>query len=201
MFTGFGVAWFDYDNDGWLDLFTANGAVTKMPSLRGQPFPFHQRNQLFHNEVGQSFREIKPAFVPALQLSEVSRAAAFGDIDNDGDVDCVVTNNNGLARLLLNESISRNHWVAFVLRSKNNRSEFGSIIIVQAKGQIPLRRRVQTDGSYLSASDSRVFFGLGKAETLDSVIVLWPDRSRESFARVRLNQLNVLQQGQGKVLP
>ncbi|MGH9855798.1 MAG: FG-GAP repeat domain-containing protein, partial [Blastocatellia bacterium] len=93
--TGFGVAWFDYDNDGWLDLCAANGGVTLLPTLRGQPYPFHQRNQLFHNEGGRSFREMTNSAGPALQLSEVSRAAVFGDIDNDGDVDVLVTNNNG----------------------------------------------------------------------------------------------------------
>ncbi|MGH9834812.1 MAG: FG-GAP repeat domain-containing protein, partial [Blastocatellia bacterium] len=109
--TGFGVAWFDYDNDGWLDLCAANGGVTLLPTLRGQPYPFHQRNQLFHNEGGRSFREMTNSAGPALQLSEVSRAAAFGDIDNDGDIDILVTNNNGPVRLLLNQAAARSHWL------------------------------------------------------------------------------------------
>ena len=198
MFTGFGVAWLDFDNDGWLDLFTANGAVTKMPSLRGQPFPFQQRNQLFRNEAGQTLREINAANHLALQLSEVSRAAAFGDVDNDGDVDILVANNNGLARLLLNENATRNHWLQLKLVGKqDNRQALGAKIIVQAKGQPPLLRRVHTDGSYLSASDPRVHFGLGNATVLESVMVEWPNGMRETFPSVKLDAMNVLQQGTG----
>ena len=198
MSTGFGVAWFDYDNDSWLDLFAANGAVTIMPALRGQPYPFQQRNQLFHNEAGKTLREINPANNPALQLAEVSRAAAFGDLDNDGDVDIVVANNNGLARLLLNENVTRNHWVAVELRGKqDNRQALGANVIVQAKGQPPLHRRVHTDGSYLSANDPRVHFGLGKATALESVIVEWPNGMRETFPDVKLDAMQMLQQGTG----
>jgi enediyne biosynthesis protein E4 len=196
--TGFGVAWFDYDNDGWLDLFAANGAVTKMPSLRGQPFPFQQRNQLFHNEAGKTMREISAANSPALQLAEISRAAAFGDVDNDGDTDIVVANNNGLARLLLNENPTRNHWLQLKLIGKqDNRQAIGAKIIVQAKGHPPLHRRVHTDGSYLSANDPRVHFGFGKATVIESVIVTWPNGTRENFANVKLDALNVLEQGTG----
>ncbi len=198
MSTGFGVGWFDYDNDGWLDLFAVNGAVTIMPALRGQPFPFHQRNQLFHNEAGKTLREISPANIPALQLSEVSRAAAFGDLDNDGDVDCVVANNNGLARLLLNENALRNHWLQLKLVGKqDNRQALGAKVLVQVKGQPPLHRRVHTDGSYLSANDPRVHFGLGKAAAIETVMVEWPNGTRESFSPVRLDALKVLQQGTG----
>ncbi len=83
-YTGFGVEWFDYDNDGYLDLFVANGAVTILETLRGSRYPFHQRNQLFRNE-GEGKKLVETSAGPAFQLSEVSRGAAFGDIDNDGD--------------------------------------------------------------------------------------------------------------------
>ncbi len=198
MSTGFGIGWLDYDNDGWLDLFAANGAVTKMPSLRGQPFPFQQRNQLFHNEAGKTMKEISSANLPALQLAEVSRAAAFGDVDNDGDVDILVANNNGLARLLLNENATQQHWLQLKLIGKqDNRQALGAKVMVQVTGQPPLLRRVHTDGSYLSANDPRVHFGLGKASALETVLVEWPNGTKESFSSVKLDRLNVLQQGTG----
>ena len=110
-YTGFGTQWFDYDNDGYLDLFVANGAVFMVPSLQGEPYPYHQKNQLFRNQGNARFRETSAAAGSAFDLSEVSRGAAFGDIDNDGDIDIVVANNNGPARLLRNETGSRQHWL------------------------------------------------------------------------------------------
>ncbi|HZS07455.1 MAG TPA: CRTAC1 family protein [Blastocatellia bacterium] len=197
--TGFGVAWFDYDNDGWLDLFAANGAVTLLPALRGQPYPFHQKNQLFHNEAGKSFREVSVAAGPALQLSEVSRAAAFGDIDNDGDIDIVVTNNNGPARLLLNQAAQRNHWLQVKLWGvKDNRDGIGARVGVIRKGQPTLWRRVHTDGSYLSASDARVHFGLGADPKIDGVAVQWPNGAKETWVDVKADSFVTLRQGAGK---
>jgi hypothetical protein len=105
-FTGFGTKWLDFDHDGLLDLFIANGAVNILEKLRGEPFPFHQRKQLLHHESDGRFRDVTADAGEAMQRSEVSRGAAFGDIDNDGDVDILVTNNNGPARLLLNETIA-----------------------------------------------------------------------------------------------
>ncbi len=110
-FTGFGTDWFDYDNDGWLDLFIANGAVNIVEAQRGEKFPFRMRNQLFRNTGAGRFEETSKAGGPAFDRAEIGRGAAFGDIDNDGDVDVVVTNNNGPVRLLLNQAGARNHWL------------------------------------------------------------------------------------------
>ena len=99
-FTGFGTDWFDYDNDGWPDLFIANGAVNIVEAQRGQPSPFRMTNQLFHNLEGRRFEDASALGGPVFARAEISRGAAFGDIDNDGDVDIVFTNNNGPVRLL-----------------------------------------------------------------------------------------------------
>ena len=204
MSTGFGVSWFDYDNDGWLDLFAANGAVTLMSSLRGQPYPFYQRNQLFHNEVGRqagqrTFREITTEAGAALQLSEVSRAAAFGDVDNDGDVDVLVANNNGLARLMLNQNTTKQHWLQVKLTGvKDNRDGIGARVAVIRKTGT-LWRQVHTDGSYLAANDPRVHFGLGKDAAIEGVGVVWPNGTRELWTNVKVDSLNQLKQGTGKV--
>ena len=103
-FTGFGTDWFDYDNDGWLDLFVANGAVNIVEAQRGQPTPFRMKNQLFRNSGKGRFEETSAIAGPVFARAEISRAAAFGDVDNDGDVDILVTNNGGPVRLLINQS-------------------------------------------------------------------------------------------------
>ena len=195
VFTGFGVNWFDYDNDSWMDLFFANGSVTLQPLLAGQPFPYHLRNQIFHNENGQSFKEIAPENSPALKLSEVSRGAAFGDIDNDGDIDCVVTNNSGFARLMRNENQNKNHWISFQLIGKqDNRQAIGAKIELKIDAKNSLYQRVHSDGSYLSANDSRVHFGLGQANSVEAVQVTWTNGKKESFSTLKIDSLNILQQ-------
>lgn len=198
--TGFGVGWFDYDNDGYLDLFAANGAVTLLPALRGKSYPFHQKNQLFHNEgERKAFRETTAEAGPALQLSEVSRGAAFGDVDNDGDVDVLVTNNNGPVRLLLNENQTNYHWLTIRLEAvQGNRYGIGARIEVLRKNMPPLWRTVRTNGSYLSASDVRTHFGLGPRAPLDSVIVHWPNKQKEIWNDVRPNTTVTLRQNTGK---
>ncbi len=196
-YTGFGVHWFDYDNDGRPDLFIADGAVTIVESLRGTPYPYHQRNLLLHNE-GTRFRETSSEAGPAFQLSEVGRGAAFGDIDNDGRIDIVVVNNNGPARLLLNETTPKGHWLDIRLQGvKCNRDGIGARVALLREGQKPLWGRAHTDGSYLSASDIRVHFGLGQNPEAQ-VLVEWPDGSKEKWDRVRADSLIMLRQGTGK---
>ena len=195
-YTGFGVQWFDYDNDGRPDLFIANGAVTIVETLRGTPYPYHQKNLLFHNE-GSRFRETSGQAGAPFQLSEVGRGAAFGDIDNDGRIDIVVTNNNGPVRLLRNETASSNHWLEIRLQGvKGNRDGIGAKVAVLRQSQPALWQRAHTDGSYLSASDTRVHFGLGQAFDFQ-VVVEWPDGSKEKWTNVRADSLVTLRQGTG----
>ena len=175
-FTGFGTSFFDYDNDGWLDLLIVNGAVQLLPQK--QPFPLGQPNQLFRNTGKGSFAEVS---IEEFQSLEVSRGAAFGDVDNDGDTDVLVTNNNGPARLFLNQVGNRNHWLGLRLLGKNGRDMLGTQVgIVSADNNI-LWRRVRTDGSYLSASDARVLAGLGAATRVKAVRVRWPDGTTEEW--------------------
>lgn len=197
-FTGFGAQWLDYDNDGRLDLFITNGAVTIMESLRGKPYPFEQHNQLFHNEGGR-FREVSRNGGPAFQIPGVGRGAAFGDIDNDGDVDIVVTNNNGPVRLLLNESGSRRHWLEVRLDGgKTNRFGIGARVAVLRRGQPALWRRAHTDSSYLSANEPRVHFGLGDKPDLEGAAVEWPDGSSEIWNSILADRIVTLRKGSGR---
>lgn len=202
-YTGFGTEWFDYDNDGRLDLFIANGAVNRIESLRDTPYPFGQPNLLFHNEGDrQKFRDVSAAAGPVFALSEVSRGAAFGDIDNDGAVDIVVTNNNGPVRLLLNQnrSLNRNHWLLVSLQAtQGNRFAIGAKVEVRQRGR-KLVRRVHTDSSYLSASDVRVHFGLGADAKIETLIVQWPGGPREAWDKLEADQIVHIRQGTGRVV-
>ena len=198
-FTGFGTDWIDYDNDGWPDLFVANGAVNIVEALRGQPSPYRMRNQLLRNTGGGRFEEASASAGPAFARAEIGRGAAFGDIDNDGDVDIVVTNNNGPVRLLLNQLGAANHWLQVrLVQQPSNRFAIGSWIGVERTGRKTLWRRVRTDGSYLSASDVRAHFGLGSASDVSAVTVQWPDGERERWTSIKGDRLVVLRRGTGQ---
>jgi len=196
-FTGFGTLFFDYDNDGALDLFVANGAVQLLPQLvrEKQPFPLGQPNQLFRNTGKAGFVEIGAEAGPDLQLLEVSRGAAFGDVDNDGDTDVLVTNNNGPVRLLLNQVGNRNHWLGLRLVGKTGRDMLGAQVDVVTGSGTNLRRRVRTDGSYLVGNDPRVLVGLGQAREVKSVRVRWPDGTSEEWKSVPVDRYTRLKEG------
>jgi hypothetical protein len=201
-YTGFGTQWFDYDNDGWLDLFIANGAVTIIGAERAGAFPYAQRKQLFHNEGrGKPFRETSNIAGHAFSIAEVSRGAAFGDIDNDGAIDIVVANNNGPVRLLHNQVGQSSHWLTLRLESpKTNRFAVGARVTLQRRGQAPLHGRVHSDSSYLSANDLRVHFGLGSQPEIAAIIVDWPDGTREQFEGIKPDRMVILRQGSGRHL-
>lgn len=198
--TGFGTDWFDYDNDGLLDLFIANGAVAVEDKQRGEPWPFQQTDQLFHNEgPGKSFAETTAAGGPDLLVPGVGRGVAFGDLNNDGRMDIVVTDNNGPARLLLNQADRRSHWLEVRLEGvKSNRMGLGAKVGIVRKGQNPVWRRCHTDGSYCSAGDSRVHFGLGADPGLEAVLVQWPDGMQERWANIPSDRRITLREGTGQ---
>jgi len=197
-FTGFGTLLFDYDNDNWLDLLVVNGAVQLLPDLirKGDPFPLGQPNQLFRNTGKAGFAEVIDQAGSSFQLLEVSRGAAFGDIDNDGDTDVVITNNNGPVRLLLNNVGHRKQWFGLRLVSKDGgRDLLGTKVEVMSSNKSVLHRRARTDGSYLSANDPRVLVGLGNVARIETVRVRWPDGSSAEWKNPPLNKYHTWKQG------
>ncbi len=224
-YTGFGTGWFDVDNDGWLDALIVNGAVQTMEGLRrvNDPFPLHQRKLLFRNlGVGEAntvrFEDVTARGGAAFELSDVGRGAAFGDIDNDGDGDVLVANNNGRPRLLVNNVGGRNHWIGLRLVGKpalrpspiagrsepaEGRDMLGARVgILREKGAredgSTVWRRARSDGSYASASDPRVLVGLGQSARVPRVRVLWPSGTTEEWSAVAIDRYTTLTEGDGK---
>ena len=196
--TGFGTLFFDYDNDGRLDLLVVNGAVRLLQELarKGDPHPLGQPNQLFHNEGGQKFLEVSGYAGATFRLAEVSRGAAFGDVDNDGDTDVLVTNNNGPARLFLNRIGNQNHWLGLrLIGRKANRDMLGARVEVVVAPKQVLLRRARTDGSYLSSQDPRVLVGLGAAQRVQAVRVRWPDGVTEEWKDLPADRYLTLKEG------
>ena len=199
-YTGFGAAWFDIDNDGLLDTMTVNGAVQTIEALRSanDPLPLHQRKLLFHNRGSGRFEDVTSRGGKAFELSEVGRGAAFGDVDNDGDIDVVVANNNGPVRLLINNVGSASHWLGLRLVDRTGRDALGARVAIVRPGGPTLWRRARADGSYASANDPRVVVGLGMATDAPLVRVTWPDGRTEERPAVAIDRYTTLTEGKTK---
>ena len=212
-FTGFGTAFVDYDLDGVLDLMVFNGAVKniKEAALSGDKLPLRQPNQLFHGLGGGRYELVDGG--PAFRLEEVSRGAAFGDLDNDGDPDVVLVNNSGPVRLLLNQASERvasektaetmRHWLGLRLTispAGAARDAWGALAVVRLGDGREVRRRVGDMPSYASSSDPRLLFGLGEIDAVASVEVYWPDGHRESWDEIAVDRYTELRRGNGTPL-
>ncbi len=203
-FTSFGASWLDYDNDGWLDLAIASGGVKIDEALAraGDPHPLGQANQLYHNQArsggGRQLVDVSAEAGAAFGRVEVSRGLAMGDVDNDGDSDLLLTNNDGPARLLINTVGQSNPWIGLLpVEGEPARVSFGARVEVdRAVGT--LVRWVATDGSYASARDPRALFGLGTDPEIREVRVVWPDGEVERWDPPAPGRYHELRRGSGK---
>jgi hypothetical protein len=196
-YTGWGTAWFDFDNDGWLDNLAVNGTIIAKPNQPSGRFPYDQRKLLFRNLGNGRFEQVADKAGAVFGLSDAGRGAAFGDVDNDGDVDVLVGNDAGPVRLLVNNIGNRQHWIGLRLVGESGRDLLGARVAVRRSGST-IWRRVRSDGSYGSASDPRVLVGLGASGERPSVQVRWPDGKTEQWADVAIDQWTTLTQGSGQ---
>ena len=200
--TGFGARFLDYDNDGRLDLAVTNGRVIFPPGadLARDPYPMAEPNLLFHNEGGGVFRDASALAGAAFVAPMVGRGLATGDVDDDGDVDLLVTASSGPARLFLNRSgAARTPWVGLrLVGTAGARDMPGAVATATLDDGRELVRRVAADGSYASASDPRILFGLGEASAIERLRVRWPGGQVETFAPPPLRAYTTLRQGTGR---
>ena len=198
--TGFGTAWFDYDNDSWLDLITLNGSVSMIEAQAREkdPFPLKMLNQLYRNLGNGRFEDVSARAGEPFKLLDVSRGAAFGDIDNDGDEDVVVGTTNGPTRLFVNNVGNKNHWLGLRLTGVAGRDMLGARVSLLRGGGSTLWRRSRSDGSYASANDPRVLIGVGTSTAPVTIRVQWPDGKTEEWADQAVDRWTTLKQGSGK---
>ena len=196
-YLGWGIAFFDYDNDGYKDIFVANGHVLDNVAEIDRSTTYPQQNLLFRNLGDGTFDDVTNQAGSGLALNKVSRGAAFGDYDNDGDIDILITNWNQTADLLRNEGGNQNNWVQFrAVGVKSNQSAIGARIKI-ASGGLAQYADVRCGGSYLSFSDLRVHFGLGKSQKVDLLEIRWPSGQIDSAGNLPVNRLYVATEGRG----
>ncbi len=197
-FVGWGAAITDLDNDGLADIFFATGMVYPEVERAIPDAPYKTPSVVFRNLGGGKFEELRTEAGPGVAEPHCSRGVAFGDFDNDGDVDILIVNMNEPPSLLRNDATGAGHWLKVLLEgTASNRSAIGAQVVVSYGGR-KQAQAVLAQSSYLSVNDRRLHFGLGSANTAN-VEIRWPNGARESAANVAADRLVVIREGSGVV--
>lgn len=194
-FTRFGAGMHDFNHDGWLDLFLANGRVTR-PSNPPQGDEFAEANLLLAGNSSGRFERVSDEQAGAVSAVATSRAAVFGDVDNDGDIDVVVVNKDSPAQLLINRTTPTDSWIGFHVQDAEGHLALGAVVEMELEGR-KHRRDVNPHYSYLASNDPRVHFGLGSATGPCVVRIRWPSGTREQFGPLEAGAYHTLKEGQG----
>ena len=193
-FLGFGTNFLDYDHDGDLDLYVANGHVLDKIALFQAGVEYRQEHQLFRNDGGGNYTETTAIAGEWFLHKQVSRGAAFGDYDEDGDVDVLVTNCGGVAKLVRNDGGNRGNWLMVrTVGTQSNRDGIGARVRVVAEGLEQIRQ-VRSGSSYLTASDPRLHFGLDYRTKIDLVEVRWPSGLVQRVEQVPVNEVLIIEE-------
>jgi hypothetical protein len=195
----FGGGFFDYDNDGWLDIFIANGHVYPEVEQVTPEVHYKQINTLFHNDGHGKFTDVSKISGDGFETPHAGRGVAFADFDNDGFMDLVVSNNNDPPLLLHNSGGNGNHFVSFKLvGTKSNRDAIGARVKLTA-GDTSQIREIVAGGSYLSSSDLRAHFGLGSTTKIDKLEISWPSGAQQTFKDFSADQFYSIQEGKDEL--
>ena len=196
-YLGWATEFIDYDNDGFLDLFVANGHLHDNLKEMGQDGTYAQRNFLFRNNRDSTFTEISNQLGPGMRLADVSRGAAFADYDLDGDIDMVVTNSNSPPRLLRNDGVKENNWLAVTLIGANGATDaIGSRVTVNM-GESSQMKEVRSGSGYLSQNELKLLFGLGGRTTVSRIEIQWQDGAEQHLKNIDANQSIIITKGAG----
>lgn len=195
-YLGWGIGFLDYDNDGYKDIFVANGHTMDNIAEVDRSTTTPQQNLLFRNLGDGKFEDITAQLGAGFALRKTSRAAAFGDYDNDGDIDILITNWNQTVDLLRNDGGNRNNWIQVqAVGTKSNRSAIGARVKVVA-GELTQHAEIKSSGSYLAFSDLRVHFGLNSAENVDLLEIRWQSGIVDSATNLTVNQRFIAIEGE-----
>jgi hypothetical protein len=198
-YVGWGDAFVDFSNDGWGDLFLVNGHVYPQVDSAHAATRYLEPKLLFMNQHDGTFRNISRQVGPAIQVPQVSRGLAVGDLFNDGRVEAVAENLAGKPMILRPKGGPRNHWISFQLEGvKSNRLALNARVRAKA-GDLVQLGEVLSGGSYLSQHDLRIHFGLGGHERLDKAEVIWPNGRKETLADLTVDRFYVVREGEGIV--
>lgn len=198
-YVGWGDAFFDFDNAGWLDLFMVNGHVYPQVDTAEAGPKYLEPGLLFYNQRNGTFKEISKLLGPALQLPRVSRGVAVGDLFNDGRMDIVIENLKGAPTILQPRGGPSNHWIGFELvGSKSNRLALNARVKVTA-GDLVQTYAVLSGGSYLSQNDLRIHVGLGSSKRVDKVEIFWPAGTTEVLTDLTVDRIYDVKEGEGIV--
>jgi len=195
---GWGTAFVDFDHDGWLDLFLVNGHVYPEVRQLKTEAGYEQRKIVYHNDGKGHFTDVTEKLGAPLTTPKAGRGAAFGDFDNDGQVDVAIANVNDRTDLYRTIGDPANHWVALTLvGTSSNRNAIGARVHCVSAG-VQQWQEVRGGGSYMSQNDFRVNFGLAQAKKVDRIEVRWPNGLEESWDNLEADRFHTLKEGSGR---